>query len=126
MNLDELESVARAATPGPWHVDPDDRRDMSWNRHIMSGPSMAVCFMAHSDGKDPERDEATARHIAGCDPQTILKLIAVAKAAKAMENRLPKLPQAVALYYAESELLTLRNALEALAHSPRSRGDRHE
>jgi hypothetical protein len=53
-----------AHTPGPWFVDEDDRPGMEWNRHIYSGPQLAVCFMAHSDGKAPERDAANARLIA--------------------------------------------------------------
>jgi hypothetical protein len=51
-----------AHTPGPWFVDEDDRPGMEWNRY--SGPQLAVCFMAHSDGKAPERDAANARLIA--------------------------------------------------------------
>ena len=80
MDLDELERVARAATPGPWHVDEDDRPRMEWNRHIMSSPLEAVCFMAHSGETDPARDEATAKHIAAFNPTTVLKLLAVVKA----------------------------------------------
>jgi hypothetical protein len=52
-------------TPGPWHVDEDDRPGMSWNRHIYSSATdHAVCFMAHSGGVDAERDKATAHLIA--------------------------------------------------------------
>ena len=51
-------------TPGPWRVDPDPRQDMEWNNHIYGADDMAVCFMAHSDGKDDERDQANARLIA--------------------------------------------------------------
>jgi hypothetical protein len=82
----ELEQSARAATPGPWFVDEDPRHGMSWNRSIDTddGHGHTVCFMTHSDGKFPERDKATAEHIANCDPQTILALVEVAKAAKAL------------------------------------------
>lgn len=52
-------------TPGPWYVDQDERPGMQWNRHIHSQTAdYAVCFMAHSDGKDPARDEANANLIA--------------------------------------------------------------
>ena len=51
-------------TPGPWRVDPDLRQDMEWNNHIYGADDMAVCFMAHSDGKDDERDQANAHLIA--------------------------------------------------------------
>jgi len=51
-------------TPGPWTVDPDDRPNMEWNNHIYAANGLAVCFMAHSDGKDVDADEANARLIA--------------------------------------------------------------
>lgn len=51
-------------TPGPWFVDEDQRPDMEWNRHIYGPDGLAVCFMAHSDGKDVARDEANAALIA--------------------------------------------------------------
>jgi len=51
-------------TPGPWRVDEDTRPGMAWNRHIYGPDGNAVCFMAHSDGKDVERDEANAALIA--------------------------------------------------------------
>ena len=47
-----------------WTVEQDDRPGMEWNRHIHSDPSTAVCFMAHSDGASPERDEANAALVA--------------------------------------------------------------
>lgn len=66
-------------TPGPWHVDPDPRPDMEWNNHIYGADGMAVCFMAHSDGKDDERDEANARLIAAA-PDLLSALEAVEQA----------------------------------------------
>lgn len=40
--------------PGPWSVDgPAD------NQIVWSGPTERVCFLAHSNGCDPERDIAT-------------------------------------------------------------------
>lgn len=52
-------------TPGPWAIDRDPRRGMSWNINIVDkARGHAVCFMAHSGGKEPERDEANARLIA--------------------------------------------------------------
>jgi hypothetical protein len=56
--------MAAKHTPGPWSVQGDDRPGMQWNRHIHSSPNVAVCFMAHSDGKDNARDEANASLIA--------------------------------------------------------------
>lgn len=51
-------------TPGPWYVDEDMRPGMSWNRHIHSDRNTTICFMAHSDGKAEEMDEANARLVA--------------------------------------------------------------
>jgi len=51
-------------TPGPWRVDEDSRPGMAWNRHIYGPEGLAICFMAHSDGKAVERDEANAALIA--------------------------------------------------------------
>lgn len=48
----------------PWRIDEDQRPGMNWNRHILDVRGHAVCFMAHSDGKDPEGDLARARLLA--------------------------------------------------------------
>lgn len=51
--------------PGPWKVDPDHRPGMAWNRHIVFGDGDGrICFMAHSGGGNPERDQANANLIA--------------------------------------------------------------
>lgn len=73
----DLERVLPKATPGPWRFEEDGRPSMEWNRHIMSSPTHAVCFMAH--GNDPARDEATATLIALCSPDNIAALIAEVK-----------------------------------------------
>lgn len=46
-------------TPGPWAVD-----GPPWNQIVWSGPETRVCFLAHSNGRDDERDIATGRLIA--------------------------------------------------------------
>jgi len=51
-------------TPGPWTPDRDPRRGMEWNVHILDQRGHAICFMAHSDGASPERDEANAALVA--------------------------------------------------------------
>lgn len=51
-------------TPGPWHVDEDTRPGMAWNRHIYGPDGNAVCFMAHSDGRNVQRDQDNAALIA--------------------------------------------------------------
>lgn len=72
-------------SPAPWHVDPDERPDMEWNNHIYSADSTCVCFMAHSDGKDDERDEANARLIAAA-PDLLEALEIVKDMATAMRG----------------------------------------
>lgn len=53
-----------AHTPGPWLPDRDPRIGMEWNVHILDQRGHAICFMAHSDGASPERDEANAALVA--------------------------------------------------------------
>ena len=61
---DDLVKHARealeGATPGPWHVYGND----PWNMTVNSSVDNRVCFMAHSNGLNDERDEANARLIA--------------------------------------------------------------
>jgi hypothetical protein len=55
-------------TPGPWSVDgPPD------NQIVWSGPYERVCFLAHSDGRDPVRDIANGLLIA-TSPELLLAL----------------------------------------------------
>lgn len=58
-----LAALRAKAGPGPWYIDADNRPGMDWNRHIFSADGLAVCFMAHSDGKAPMRDSANAELI---------------------------------------------------------------
>jgi hypothetical protein len=46
-------------TPGPWFVDGPPNNQIVW-----SDEENRVCFMAHSNGKDVDRDIATGRLIA--------------------------------------------------------------
>jgi hypothetical protein len=68
-------ALAMGPTPGEWFVDQDDRPGMEWNRSINSGPNTTVCFMAHSNGADDRRDEATAALIAACSPDVMRRLL---------------------------------------------------
>lgn len=65
-------------TPGPWSVDDDDRPRMEWNRHIYGPNGLAICFMAHSNGRNPKRDAANARLIAAA-PALLEALQAIVK-----------------------------------------------
>lgn len=97
--LDRLEAVARAATPGPWHQGSGDHfaRDV----RSSAGDSMAWC------GMFPARAAAAnARHIATCNPQTILALVEMARRAQAAETELDGLRERGADHIAElTELL---------------------
>jgi hypothetical protein len=46
-------------TPGPWRVD-----GPPWNQIVWSDHENRICFLAHSNGLDDERDLATGRLIA--------------------------------------------------------------
>lgn len=61
MDVSEAEKILRGVTPGTWRVDGDP-----WNQIVWSGADNRVCFMAHSNGLDDDRDVATARFIAWC------------------------------------------------------------
>lgn len=51
----QIKALAEKATEGPWNVDGPPNNQIIW-----ASPEVRVCFMAHSDGKDEERDIATA------------------------------------------------------------------
>jgi len=51
----QIKALVEKATEGPWNVDGPPNNQIIW-----SSPEERVCFMAHSDGKDEERDIATA------------------------------------------------------------------
>jgi hypothetical protein len=83
VNLDELEKLARAATPGPWTSDVWIETD--GNGWRATGPHHEA--EAHDHGSEPgspdeQAAQADARFIAACDPTTVLALLAVAKAAR--------------------------------------------
>lgn len=52
---DEAKALLDGATPGPWRADGEP-----WNRVVWSSADNRVCFMAHSNGLDDERDIATS------------------------------------------------------------------
>lgn len=47
-------------TPGPWRADGPPHNRIVW----CEGTDNRVCFMAHSDGADTERDIATSNVVA--------------------------------------------------------------
>lgn len=48
-----------AGTPGPWHFD-----GPVWNQIVWTGSDNRLCFMAHSNGLNDDRDIANASRIA--------------------------------------------------------------
>lgn len=115
MDLDELERVARAATPGPWEFNMAGTggRDgkLIYNEVYVYAPDCGVDDIAvASDIADPltgQLSEANAAHIATFDPPTVLKLLAVVEAAKAVDALV--IPPIV-----EPAFAALRAALDAL------------
>jgi chromosome segregation ATPase len=55
----EARALLKDVTPGPWREE-----GPPWNKLVWSSADNRVCFMAHSNGLNDERDEATARFIA--------------------------------------------------------------
>ena len=51
--------MSETHTPGPWWVDGPPENQIVWREG-----DNRVCFLAHSNGRDPERDLATGRLIA--------------------------------------------------------------
>jgi hypothetical protein len=71
MNLNELEALAKAATPGPWmHNDYFSVVQTHSNEVSLS----AVCRKGNSD-----EPEATLAFIAAANPETILALITLVR-----------------------------------------------
>lgn len=79
MNLDELERLAKAATPGPW-LDINTDKDAG-HSHCLGCPT----FIEIGVDRKPFNYKATYTdldYIAAANPSTVLKLIDVARAAK--------------------------------------------
>ncbi len=71
--LERLETLAKAATPGPWKV----RKSLHGNKYktvqFDKGPQETSMYTTS------ELEPADARHIATFSPSTILELIALAR-----------------------------------------------
>lgn len=61
---ENLKRLIEAAKLPDLRVDEDERDGQEWNRHIVFGGSLRLCFMAHNAGFDPKADEARAYLIA--------------------------------------------------------------
>ena len=105
VDLDKIQRAAEAATPGPWLVD---------QSYPIMIASQSETWPLVDDGEEVGRTGAfiantgdstdNAQFIAACDPQTILKLIAVVREA-----------QGVCFAATKEKMRDLREALEALS-----------
>lgn len=77
LDLDKLEALAKAATPGPWKRHADLPTDVIVAPSAPSAPSVAVIDHGPSD---LAQIEANGRFIAAANPATVLALIAQARA----------------------------------------------
>ena len=59
MDIDKLRDLMGRVPPGPWRLD-----GPVWNQIVWSDAENRICFMAHSNGLDDDRDIATSALIA--------------------------------------------------------------
>ena len=59
MTVSKAQALLDGATPGPWLANGEP-----WNLIVWSAADNRVCFMAHSNGLDDDRDVATAELVA--------------------------------------------------------------
>ena len=90
MNLDDLETKARAATPGPWRSDAERVCDGHCGESVRyhdgsccdRSSAIGCNIEGHSNCNTVARDaDRDAVYIAAVSPDVVLKLIAVARAA---------------------------------------------
>jgi hypothetical protein len=84
--LEELKAKAMAATPGPYIADETSIRCESVGKGYYSRFALTTqrdAHPVHGGGITQGQALANAAFFAACDPSTILKLVAVAQAARA-------------------------------------------
>jgi len=110
MNLDELEKLAKAATPGPWVWDEisesKEKANVLYVEPHSDGSGYGTYDLISRDSGVYGPDVPTCEFIMAANPKTVMKLIAVARAA---EKTLYPLPRD---YFEWTEPLS--KALEAL------------
>lgn len=98
-DLNKLEALAKAATPGPWRVDN--------LRGLVAGAKAVISGSAECDGYFPHEDDGL--FVAAANPAAILELIALARAG----SKAPAEQQAEPVQYLKNVtadvLLALRN-----------------
>ena len=83
ISLSQLEALAKAATPGPWRISIDSHD----GAHDVLSDHAGYRWIA---GVDDANGCPDGHFIAACDPATILKLLAVAQAMKAVHGEIDK------------------------------------
>ena len=108
LNLDHLEALARAATPGPWHwVNPENdqpRKLGEWRASLRTvqefntrwGDTLPK-FIVNADEICDENMDANANFIATANPAAVLELIALARRAALANQPAPTVPAVDAL-----------------------------
>ncbi len=87
-DLDRLEALARAATPGEWTARPHGRVVGGPMRHYVNGSAQAqiaafsVTFHEQAPDDEPERQQANTEFCAAANPAAVLALIALARRAQ--------------------------------------------
>ncbi len=110
MNLDQIESTAKAATPGPWKSKHRAGNDAMYRTEIYSDThgGIATCDWTPKNlgnGVTETYREANAQLIANMDPQSALRLVAIARAARRVMS-----PGG----YSRNDWAALRDALEGV------------
>jgi len=84
INLDEIERIAREATPGPWRVSPEPRREGAMVQHHDGryGPCDLVRKYPEFEFDIPFLAKSDAKHIATMNPATTLELLAELRTAR--------------------------------------------
>ena len=93
-----VKALLDGATPGPWRADGEP-----WNRIVWSSADNRVCFMAHSNGLNDERDTATSNLVAAAPDLARALLDARAELARVKTDAAAA--QALVIINLESDLL---------------------
>ena len=85
ITAEQAAKLLEGTTPGPWRAD-----GPPYNRIVWTSNENRVCFMAHTNGLDDARDNATSNLVAAA-PELARALIASEAARKLAEERLAAL-----------------------------------
>lgn len=92
LDIDELENIAKLATPGGWWIDSHGHNLTSWDRlqHIVKFDHSGCEAVRHKDTGNLSawRNDNDATFIATANPKAILELIARLKEAEALNREL--------------------------------------